>query len=272
VPELPEVELYRRLAERRALGRRIAGVEANDAWYLKGGLQAAEIVDALVGRSLLRARRRGKLLLADLDPPPPADGEGVVAPSTLGLRFGMTGRLVVDGMTGVDGLLYSSNQPLTRYDRFGLRFEDGGDLRVRDPRRLGGVELDPDEERLGPDAAAITVAALRQALNGSAAPLKARLLDQARVAGVGNLLADEILWRASLSPVRAAGGLDDAEVRRLRRHMVGAIGALVEAGGSHAGVLGPYRRPGGRCPRDGADLTRSQVGGRTTWWCRRHQH
>jgi formamidopyrimidine-DNA glycosylase len=272
VPELPEVEHYRRLAERRALGRRIAGVEANDPWYLKGGLQADDIVDALVGRSLLRARRRGKLLLVDLDPPPPADSEAVPAPSTLGLRFGMTGRLVVDGTTSIDGLLYSSNRPLARYDRFGLRFDDGGGLRMGDPRRLGGVELDPHEERLGPDAATITVAALRHALNGSATPLKARLLDQARVAGIGNLLADEILWRASLSPVRSAGGLDDAEVRRLRRHLVGAIDALIEAGGSHTGILGPHRRPGGRCPRDGADLTRSQVGGRTTWWCRRHQH
>ena len=189
----------------------------------------------------------------------------------LGLRFGMSGRLVVDGMASIDRLLYSSNQPLERYDRFALRFADGGDLRVRDPRRLGGVELDPDEGRLGPDAATISVAALRDALSGSAMPLKARLLDQARVAGIGNLIADEVLWRASLSPVRPAGGLTEAEVRRLRRHLVTGIAALIEGGGSHTGVLGPHRRPGGRCPRDGADLSRSEVGGRTTWWCRRHQ-
>ena len=175
-------------------------------------------------------------------------------------------------MASIDRLLYSSNEPLARYDRFAVRFVDGGELRMLDPRRLGGVELDPDEQRLGPDAATIGVAALRHALSGSAVPLKARLLDQARVAGVGNLIADEVLWRASLSPMRPAGGLHDAEIRRLRRHLVAGIAALIEGGGSHTGALGPHRRPGGRCPRDGTDLIRSEVGGRTTWWCRRHQH
>lgn len=115
------------------------------------------------------------------------------------------------------------------------------------------------------------MAELRRALAGAAAPLKARLLDQHRVAGVGNLIADEVLWRASLSPQRPAGGLGPAEVRRLRRHLINAIADLIVGGGSHTGVLGPHRHPGGRCPRDGADLTRSLVGGRTTWWCRRHQ-
>lgn len=269
MPELPEVESYRRLAERRALGRRIVGVDAHDPWFLKGGLEPGEVVDALLGRTLVGARRRGKLLLMDLDGTLSPDARG---PAVLGLRFGMSGRLVVDGTASIDQLLYSSDQPLARYDRFAVRFVDGGDLRIRDPRRLGGVELDPDEGRLGPDAATITVSALRDALRGSAVPLKARLLDQARVAGVGNLIADEILWRASLSPVRAAGGLNDAEVRRLRRHLVSGIERLIDGGGSHTGVLGPHRRPGGRCPRDGTDLTRSEVGGRTTWWCRRHQH
>lgn len=261
MPELPEVESYRRLAEQTALGRPIAEVEAHDPWYLKGGLEPDEMVDALVGRCLVGARRRGKLLLLDVD-----------RPAVLGLRFGMSGRLVVDGMASIDRLLYSSNEPLARYDRFAFRFVDGGELCMRDPRRLGGVELDPDERRLGPDAATISVAALRHALNGSRVLLKARLLDQARVAGVGNLIADEVLWRASLSPIRPAGGLNDTEIRRLRRHLVVGIAAMIEGGGSHTGSLGPHRRPGGRCPRDGTDLIRSEVGGRTTWWCRRHQH
>ncbi|MDQ6836986.1 MAG: formamidopyrimidine-DNA glycosylase [Actinomycetota bacterium] len=279
MPELPEVECYRLLAERRALGRRIVGVDAHDGWFLKDGLQVDEVVSALLGRCLVRARRRGKLLLLDLaggtktrEPTSGAPSCRKVVPAVIGLRFGMSGRLVVDGVASIDELLYSSNEPLARYDRFAVRFADGGDLRIRDPRRLGGVELDPDEQRLGPDAATIGAAALRDALAGSAAPLKARLLDQSRVAGVGNLIADEVLWRASLSPVRAAGGLNDAEIRRLRRHLVAGIDELIEGGGSHTGILGPQRWVGGRCPRDGADLTRSKAGGRTTWWCRRHQH
>src|SRR5205085_10121976 len=118
--------------------------------------------------------------------------------------FGMSGRLLVDGTAGVEELLYSSNRALEAWDRFAIRFVNGGDLRMRDPRRLGGVELDPDESRLGPDALSLTPKQLATALNGSTAPLKARLLDQARVAGVGNLIADEALWRAGLDPARPA--------------------------------------------------------------------
>jgi len=260
VPELPEVEAYRRLAE-RALHRHISGVEAPDGWYLKRGLDAEVVRAALAGRSFTAARRIGKLLLLDISDDGPV----------LGLRFGMTGRLLVDGAAGVDKLLYSSTQELERFDRFLVRFADGGDLRMRDPRRLGGVELDPDEHRLGPDALDLGAAALRDALAGSEAPLKARLMDQARVAGVGNLIADEALWRAGLAPTRPAGSLTPAEVRRLHKHLVGTVRDLIERGGSHTGDFLPARVPGGTCPRDGTPLRRGQVGGRTTFWCPRHQ-
>jgi formamidopyrimidine-DNA glycosylase len=133
------------------------------------------------------------------------------------------------------------------------------------------VLLDPDVSGLGPDAATVATSALARALEGSKAPLKARLLDQSRVAGIGNLIADEVLWRAGLSPFRPAGSLSPAEVRRLHRHLGRTVHDLIERGGSHQGDLMEERRPGGRCPRDGWELTRSVVGGRTTWWCPRHQ-
>ncbi len=260
MPELAEVDAYRRLAT-RALGRRVAEVVAPDAWYLRSGLDAASLAGALVGRRFVDARRIGKLLLLD------TDGDGPV----LGLRFGMTGRLLVDGTAGVDELLYSSNQDLERWDRFGVRFVDGGDLRIRDPRRLGGVELAPPEDRLGPDALAVSVEDLTRVLARSQAPLKARLLDQARLAGVGNLAADEILWRAGLDPGRPAGTLSPAEVARLHEHVVGTLRDFVAHGGSHTGDLQEQRRPGGTCPVDGTPLVRRTVGGRTTWSCPKHQ-
>jgi formamidopyrimidine-DNA glycosylase len=260
MPELAEVDAYRRLAT-RALERRVAEVVAPDSWYLRGGLEAGALADALVGRRFVDARRIGKLLLLD------TDGDGPV----LGLRFGMSGRLLVDGTAGVDGLLYSSTQDLERWDRFGLRFADGGDLRIRDPRRLGGVELCPPEDRLGPDALTVTAEDLAAALGRSQAPLKARLLDQARLAGVGNLAADEILWRAGLDPGRPAGTLSPKEVARLHEHLVGTLADLIAKGGSHAGDLQPERRPGGACPTDGTPLIRRTVGGRTTWSCPKHQ-
>src|SRR5438874_2408784 len=197
MPELPEVETYRRLAE-RALDRTIDEVVAPDAWYLKRGLTARAAAAALTGRRFTAARRRGKTLYLD------SSDDGPV----LKLGFGMSGRLVVDGIAGIDRLLgdseaveASARAPvLERWDRFAVRFEDGGDLRMRDPRRLGRVELDADESRLGPDAVGLTPAGLRAVLGTSTAPLKARLMDQARLAGVGNLIADELLWRAGPRP------------------------------------------------------------------------
>jgi formamidopyrimidine-DNA glycosylase len=260
VPELAEVDAYRRLAS-KALGRRIAEVVAPDAWYLRGGLDAAALDEALVGRRFVDARRVGKLLLLDTDRGGPV----------LGLRFGMTGRLLVDGTAGVDELLYSSNQELERWDRFGVRFADGGDLRIRDPRRLGGVELGPAEDRLGPDALTLSLSDLATVLDRSQAPLKARMLDQSRLAGVGNLAADEILWRAGLDPGRPAGTLSATEVARLHEEIVSTLADLIAKGGSHTGDLQAHRQPGGTCPRDGTPLVRRTVGGRTTWSCPKHQ-
>jgi formamidopyrimidine-DNA glycosylase len=283
VPELAEVEAYRRLAAEGALGRTIEGVEAPDSWYLKDGATASQLESVLVGRHLVQADRRGKLLLL------PTSGAGDECGPVLGLRFGMSGRLLVDGTAGVDDLWYSSNRPETRWDRFALRFDGGGRLVMRDPRRLGGVFLDPDVDRLGPDGLTVTVGQLRQALLGRRAgrsaghvaaeegvggggpALKARLLDQSRVAGVGNLAADEMLWRARLDPGRPASSLTDTELRRLHRHLRATLAGFVQQGGSHTGDLMPERRPGGVCPKDGTPLLRATIGTRTTYWCPRHQ-
>jgi formamidopyrimidine-DNA glycosylase len=260
VPELAEVEVYRRLAE-RVVGRRIEEVVAPDGWYLKRGSTGPGLKAALTGRKITAARRVGKLLLLET-------GSGPV----LGLRFGMSGRLLVDGRAALDNLVYASNRELEKWDRFALRFAppEGGDLRIRDPRRLGGVELEPEEARLGPDALTITPSALARSLE-SDAPLKARLMDQARLAGVGNLAADEALWRAGLDPARPARSLNPAERRRLHRHLRRTMADFLERGGSHTGDLMPERRPGGVCPKDGTPLQRRTVGGRTTWSCPRHQ-
>lgn len=259
MPELPEIEVYRMLAE-SALHRPVAEVDAPDGWFLKGGLTPEHLAAVVTGRTFVAARRIGKLLLLD------TDGD-----LTVGLRFGMTGRLLVDGAAGVDDLEYSSVRDEPAWDRVTFLFEDGGDLRIRDPRRLGGVVLDPVESALGVDARSVTPARLRAALGASTAPLKARLMDQARVAGVGNLVADEVLYRAGLDPARPAGSLEPAELRRLHRALRATIEVLLERGGSHQGDLQPARRPGGTCPRDGTPLVRRTLAGRTTWSCPRHQ-
>lgn len=261
MPELLEVEAYRRLLARRGLHRSIADVEALDSWYLKEGLTPVAVRDIFTGGRFVRARRHGKLLLAELEEGP-----------TIGFRFGMTGRLIVDGVQGLEHLEYGSDRDESAWDRLTVRFQDGGTMRVRDPRRLGGVLLEPDVSGLGPDAATITRIQLRRIVAASRAPVKALLMDQGRIAGLGNLLSDEILWRAGIDPVREARSLDRNEVLRLWRNVRRTLDVLGRRGGSHTGNLQEQRHRDGMCPKCGVSLLRRQVGGRTSYSCPEHQH
>ncbi len=190
MPEILEAEKARELIEARALDREIASVHAPDAWFLKRGLTPDAAGAALPGHRFTDARRRGKLLLLDTD----ADGP------TLALHLGMSGRVVIDGEAAGDPLLYAANGDNPKWLRFGVRFTDGGSLYLRDPRRLGAAELDPDEARLGVDAFSVRLPQLRQQAAASRAPIKAMLMDQSRIAGLGNLLTDEVLFRAGIDP------------------------------------------------------------------------
>jgi formamidopyrimidine-DNA glycosylase len=260
VPEILEIEYYRRLAE-GALEREIADVWA-DELASRGLDPGVDLSSILPGLSFVAARRRGKLLLLDTEGP------------TLGLRFGMTGGLLLDGLVGIDKLEYGPGTYEERWIRARIRFADGGELLLHDPRRLGRVSLDPDESALGPDAFDLSLAQLRQALEarGEGPPIKARLLDQSRIAGIGNLLADEMLWRAGIDPRRPCTSLRDDEVRRLHRTIRSVLRQLFERGGSHTGDHMEARGPQGRCPKDGSPMHRATLGGRTTWYCSGHQH
>ncbi len=247
------------------VGRTVVAVDAPDDWFIKGGADASALRLALEGLAVIGLRRTGKLLLMDFGPP-----DGPVF-AVLGLRFGMTGRLVVDDYAIIEKLEYSSEREVPEWRRFELRFDDGGTLAIIDPRRLGGVELDPDDTRLGPDAFGLTEEHLVGALEGSRTALKARLLDQRRIAGLGNLLVDEILWRIGLDPAREADSLSGAEQVRLAQVIRSTVADLAERGGSHTGDLHLARIRGGSCPRDGELLDRRTIGGRTTYSCPQHQ-
>jgi formamidopyrimidine-DNA glycosylase len=249
VPELPDVESARKHIEAHGLHRRIASVDDGDT-YVSRPHAPGEIADALVGRELTAVHRRGKSMWIETSDDGPL----------LGLHLGMAGRIAID------------EEPAERnWDRFVLRFEDGGTLALRDKRRLGRARLEPDIAALGPDAADVDRATFHELLLRSRAPVKARLMDQAVMAGIGNLMADEILWRARIDPRRAAADLDDAELDRLWRDMRTIIRMSVRRG--HAGVTEviPERRRGGHCPRCGTEMARGVVGGRTTYWCPREQ-
>ncbi|WP_336921596.1 Fpg/Nei family DNA glycosylase [Aquipuribacter sp. SD81] len=279
MPELPEVELARSTIERAALGRVIADVDDTDEWVCRPHAPG-EIRDALVGRRLTAAHRRGKTMWCDTDGGAEAGADDRADGPQLGLHLGMSGRIIVrtadggtvhggDPVRGVDGTDESVAKP--EWYRFTLVFEDGGTLRLFDKRRLGRVRLDPVLDDLGPDAADVRVAEFRSRVGRGTAPLKARLLDQSVLAGVGNLLADETLWQARQDPHRPAGDLAETELTDLHKALRAATRAAVRKGGVHTGDVIGSRRKGASCPRCGAPMATGQVGGRTTWWCTSEQ-
>jgi formamidopyrimidine-DNA glycosylase len=243
LPELPEAERARLTLE-SVLGRRIAAVDDTDTYVCRPH-QPGEIGSALVGHRFTSAHRRGKFLWLTTEDGP-----------TLGLHLGMAGSIALEAPT---------DRP--RWDRFTVEFEDGTRFALRDRRRLGRAVLNPDFGHVGPDAADVDRDTFRARFGRSGAPLKARLLDQGVIAGVGNLLADEILWRARMSPRRPANDLSTAELDALRRAIRAAMRDAIRLGGAHTGHLIPHRVRGGRCPRDNAELERATIGGRTTFWC-----
>jgi formamidopyrimidine-DNA glycosylase len=242
MPELPEAERARQTLE-SALGRTIVGVDDRDAYVCRPHTPG-EIASALTSHTFVTAHRRGKFMWLETEDGP-----------ALGLHLGMAGRIVVDP------------EESTRWDRFTLTFDDGGRLVLRDKRRLGRAVLNPDFSHVGPDAAEVGRMQFRKRIGSGRAPIKARLLDQHAISGIGNLLADQILWQARISPRRSTGDLSMEDLDRLRREVRAAVRSAIRKGGAHTGRFIAGRERGGVCPRDGHHLERGRIGGRTTYWC-----
>jgi formamidopyrimidine-DNA glycosylase len=242
MPELPEAERARQTLE-SALGRTIVAVDDTDSYVCRPHAPG-EIAAALVGHTLATAHRRGKFLWLETEDGP-----------TLGLHLGMSGRILVDP------------DDSTRWDRFALEFADGGRLVLRDKRRLGRAVINPDFSHVGLDAATVSRDDFRRLIGAGRTAVKARLLNQRAISGVGNLLADQALWQARISPLRLTSTLSVEDLDRLRRELRSAVRSAIRLGGVHTGRFVQARRGTGVCPRDGSPLHRATVGGRTTFWC-----
>jgi formamidopyrimidine-DNA glycosylase len=262
MPELPDVEIYRRTLDVHALHRTISGVVVSDARIL-GDLAEAAFVGRLRGNRLERSRRHGKHLLAQL-----AQG------GWLTLHFGMTG-----------DLRYVEPPEDVPYDRVRLEF-DGGSLVYVNRRMLGRVGLADDAdafiatEGLGPDALDPTfdLAVLSAALDGRR-EVKAVLMDQGVVAGIGNLYADEILFQARLHPRTPGRTLDKANRKTLSGKIREVLETAIERGAGAEQFLErlpksyllPQRHEGGVCPRCRQKLVTLKAAGRTSYSCPRCQ-
>jgi formamidopyrimidine-DNA glycosylase len=257
VPEGLEAEIWRRSLET------LIGREVTDVWVDER--IAEPDVAALVGRPIDAVVRRGKVV------------QLIIAGGALGLHFGMTGRVIVDGAAPIETLEYSSTRDRPEWDTlrlFTAAPSAGGvpALRVNDPRRLGRISLDADLSSLGVDIFDVSTARLTDALAGRRAAIKSLLLDQSVIAGLGNLCADEVLWWAGIAPQRSVDGLTSAERSALASAIRRRLPIMLRRGGSTHGELDPALRSAqGPCPRDGAALERATIGGRSAVWCAEHQ-
>jgi len=279
MPELPEVERARRIATKVAQGRRIVEARCADDPIVFEGVAPARFRRALVGRRVRGVRRHGKHLWFELDRRPwPC------------LHFGMTGGFhTAPGGPRVK-LKSSRKRPdhawPPRFTKLHLVFDDGGELVLADARRLGRIRLrqdpahDPPISLLGFDAhrALPVPARFRELVRHRGAPLKALLLDQGFAAGVGNWIADEVLYQARLDPRRRASSLSDAEIERMRsalRHVMDTAVRLSNDSDRYPrGWL--FHRRWGKNPRavtrTGERIRHITVGGRTTAWVPTRQH
>lgn len=271
MPELPEVETIRRALAPRVEGRRLLELDVSDARWC-APIAAGELADAVCGRRVERLGRRGKYLLMEL--------EGEVH---LIMHLRMTGTLLYDPPPG------------TRYDRVRLVLDDGHELHFCDPRRFGTGELAIGDDardaffagRVGiePLDGDLDGPSLRALARGRRAPVKAFLLDQRRVAGVGNIYADEALFRSGIHPLRPVGSLTAAQYEELAGAVRDALNAGLAAGGATIddfrhpdGVRGGFQheflvhlREGEDCPRCGAEIVKFVAAGRGTYVCERCQ-
>jgi formamidopyrimidine-DNA glycosylase len=255
MPELPEVETFKRYLDNTSLHQRIATVEVRDAYVLKR-VSARELVRRLKGRRFENSHRHGKHLL-------------VRAGNELWLRlhFGMTGSLEY----------LNQHQEMPKTARVIFCFANNRRLAFDDQRKFGEIELikDPDEflqkRGLGPDALKINVSLFKEIAGNHRGAVKAILLNQQLIAGIGNLYTDEILFRAHMHPATGAAGLSDEDLARLFRatHYVleKAIALKTDFNRLPKSWLLMHRGKRGKCPRCGRALKSATIGGRTSWFC-----
>jgi formamidopyrimidine-DNA glycosylase len=294
MPELPEVETIRRQLEPAVVGRRIESARVLDPRWTRPEAPAS-VERALRGRRIEAVQRRGKYLILDLE-----------GDRHLAMHLRMTGNLLLrpagapeHSDAALDLMetrrlggprLYESH-PDARYLRAVLRFDDGSALWFTDARRFGqAIVLEGSDEldgymdaRLGlePLSGELTPEGLAERAAGRTAPLKSFLLDQTRVAGIGNIYADEALWRAELHPLSPAGSLKPEHCERLVDGIIDALevglanrGASIDDYRDARGERGSaqdeflvHTREGQECLRCGETIRRIVVGGRSTYFC-----
>ena len=255
MPELPDVETFKRYLDATSLHQRITGVDVRSAYVLKG-VSARELERRLKGRSFESSCRHGKHLFVR------ADGD-----LWLRLHFGMTGSLHY----------FKCDQRAPKHTRVLFAFVNAHCLAFEDQRKFGEVGLIENvneflkKRGLGPDALDISLSRFRELLRTHRGAVKTILLNQKLIAGIGNIYADEILFRARMHPATDAAHLSEKNVGKLFRAtryiLKKAIDAKADVRLMPKSWLLRRRGKGDKCPRCGRELKSATIGGRTAWFC-----
>jgi formamidopyrimidine-DNA glycosylase len=261
MPELPDVQIFKRVLDEHARGHVIARVVVSDPKSLEQA-SGATLQRRLKGKRLSSSSRRGKVLFAVFEDA-----------ATLAMHFGTNGSL--------QDVPHDAEEPAST--RLLFEFTDGSRLAYVNPRRIGHVVMTDDadaftvDQQLGPDALdpSLDETAFNEALGRGKQAIKAVLMDQARIAGIGNIYADEILFQAQLHPGVATNTLDGAARRRLFNAMKHVLRTAIDRGAGAENFtdrlpkdfLLPERHAGGHCPRCGTPLAIDKRGGRTSYHC-----
>src|SRR6266513_305501 len=255
MPELPDVETFKRYLNATSLHQRIDDVDVRNAYVLKD-VTARKLARGLKGRRFESSRRHGKHLFVH------ANGD-----VWLRLHFGMTGSLHY----------FKNDEQAPRHARVLFVFAGNRRLAFDDQRRFGqlGLLKDVDEflkkRALGPDALDLDLRGFRKILGNRRGAVKSVLMNQQLIAGIGNIYADEILFRARMHPATEISSLGDKALTKLfraTRYILNrAIAAKADVNQIPRSWLLPHRGKGGKCPRCGRKLRSAKIGGRTAWFC-----
>lgn len=268
MPELPEVETVVRGLRQHVVGRTITAVQIGWDKTVQAPDPAAFIA-GMVGRTIIAAGRRGKYILLELD-----------NATHLSIHLRMTGRLFIE----------AAGAPVGKHTRLIWGMDDGREVHFVDPRKFGRVallaasDLDALDARLGPEPLSdLTPAVLAERLRPRRMPIKQALLDQAVIAGIGNIYADEALFHAGIHPQRPANSLSGDDLTRLSDGIFHVLSTAVTRHGTtlqdeqfkglegrmgeNQGYLAVFRRTGQECPRCGQAVQRIRLGGRSTHFC-----
>lgn len=259
MPELPDVESYRRYLESKALRHSVQGVEVESPGVLED-INPQGLGRLVKGRRFDSAQRHGKYLFTHLD-----DGKW------LGMHFGMTGRLQY----------FKDEDTRPKHTRCLFKFDNGFDLAYVMPRKLGriaplnSVEDFVRERKLGPDVLSLDVKCFRALARKRSGKVKAWLMNQSVMAGLGNVYSDEVLFQTGIHPDCQVKSLGDKRLGELHRATMKVLKSAIKAEADPTRMpksfLLPHRQAGERCPRCGGEVQSMKAAGRTAWLCPRCQ-